>query len=80
MVGFHSSPYAQINKSNPMGSGGLVTESFSVLLKQLWTTTQQFISPIFFKRAFQGYDSQFIGNDQHDSQEFFVDVVLRIDF
>lgn len=58
-----------------MGSGGLVTEAFSVLLKQLWTTTQQSISPHYFKRAFQGYDSQFIGNDQHDSQEFFVYLV-----
>lgn len=66
---------SMINKTNPMGSGGLVAESFSVLLKQLWTTTQQFISPLYFKRAFQGYDSQFIGNDQHDSQEFFAKLV-----
>ena len=78
-LAFTFSPYTQINKTNPMGSGGLVAESFSVLLKQLWTTTQQFISPLYFKRAFQGYDSQFIGNDQHDSQEFFVDLVFKID-
>lgn len=60
-----------------MGSNGLVTEAFSVLLKQLWASTSQYISPHLFKRTFQGYDSQFVGNDQHDSQEFFVVSSIR---
>ena len=61
-----------------MGSNGLVTEAFSVLLKQLWASTSQYISPHLFKRTFQGYDSQFVGNDQHDSQEFFVETGLPV--
>ena len=66
---------SMLNRDNVMGSNGLVTEAFSVLLKQLWASTSQYISPHLFKRTFQGYDSQFVGNDQHDSQEFFAKLV-----
>ena len=63
-----------------MGSNGIVAESFSTLLKQLWETTQKFITPRLFKRAFQEYDTQFVGNDQHDSQEFFVIILSTVYF
>lgn len=59
-----------------MGSGGLVTESFATLLRELWEGEGRAVNPICFKRAFQSYDSQFEGVEQHDSQEFFVAFVL----
>lgn len=55
-----------------MGSGGLVVESFAQLLEQLWTLPTQVVNPTNFKRTFEGYDKQFAGLEQHDSQEFFV--------
>lgn len=55
-----------------MGSGGLVAESYAALLQKLWEEEKQTVNPKFFKKAFQGYDSQFSGVDQHDSQEFVV--------
>ena len=66
-----------------MGSGGLVAESFAQLLEQargetdwlleqLWTLPTQVVNPTNFKRTFEGYDKQFAGLEQHDSQEFFV--------
>lgn len=59
-----------------MGSGGIVAESFAALLKQLWEEEKHTVNPTYFKKAFQGYDNQFIGVDQHDSQEFFVSLYL----
>lgn len=58
-----------------MGSGGIVAESFASLLKYLWEEEKQSVDPSYFKKAFEGYDSQFSGVDQHDSQEFFVSFV-----
>ena len=55
-----------------MGSGGLVAESFAALLEQLWEKELHPVNPTYFKKAFQSYDNQFVGGDQHDSQEFFV--------
>ena len=55
-----------------MGSGGLVTETFSALLKELWMGHYPYVNPTYFKKAIQGYDHQFEGVGQHDSQEFFV--------
>ena len=55
-----------------MGSSGLVAESFASLLCNLWEGKGDVVKPRFFKKAFVGYDNQFAGSDQHDSQEFFV--------
>ena len=55
-----------------MGSSGLVAESFASLLQHLWEGKRDVVKPRFFKKTFGGYDNQFVGNDQHDSQEFFV--------
>ena len=62
----------QLNRDNCMGSGGLVAESFAALLEKLWENELHPVNPTYFKKAFQSYDNQFIGVDQHDSQEFFV--------
>lgn len=75
MVGFVSSCNVQINRDNCMGSCGIVAESFASLLKQLWEGEKGDVDPTHFKKAFQGYDSQFVGGYQHDSQEFFVPFV-----
>ena len=55
-----------------MGSGGLVAESYAALLQKLWEEEKQTVNPKFFKKSFQGYDPQFSGVEQHDSQEFVV--------
>ena len=63
-----------------MGSGGLVAESFCQLLEQLWLMPTQVVNPSNFKRTFEGYDKQFAGLEQHDSQEFFVCDCFRNSF
>ena len=62
-----------------MGSGGPVTETFSALLKELWMGHYRYVNPTYFKRAIQGYDHQFEGVGQHDSQEFFVTPLFVLD-
>ncbi|CAG8570717.1 9492_t:CDS:2, partial [Racocetra fulgida] len=52
-----------INKSNPLGTKGVLAEAFAKLIQVMWSEQYHFVSPVTFKEA--------IGrSDQQDSQEF----------
>jgi len=59
-----------INKDNPIGTGGELASAYAVLLKNLWYGSSSVYSPWVFKRAIGGFQSMFSGYMQHDTQEF----------
>ncbi len=58
-----------INKSNPLGSGGRVAEAYACLLKAIWSGQHVSISPQQFKFTIASFAPQFNNNHQHDAQE-----------
>lgn len=81
---FLSNEYKEhLNRSNPLGTGGELAVEFAKLLHQMWgssvNTTPTYdryysdnslvVSPRNFKLTLGRHASQFIGYDQHDSQE-----------
>ncbi|KAI8369314.1 uncharacterized protein BYT42DRAFT_104176 [Radiomyces spectabilis] len=68
---FTSGMYKQsINRHNPLGTGGVVADSFADLLRIMWSEAYNFISPVSFREAIIRFAPQFAGTEQHDSQEF----------
>jgi len=62
---------AEVNKTNPLGSGGLVAAAFCSLLKTVWSGDESTtFSPIEFKATFTAFARHFNNNHQHDAQEF----------
>ncbi|CAG8553628.1 6769_t:CDS:2 [Funneliformis caledonium] len=59
-----------INKTNPLGTKGVLAEAFATLIRVLWSENYTFVSPVTFKTAIGRFSSQFSGTEQHDSQEF----------
>jgi len=58
-----------INETNPLGTGGQLTEEFSKLLKDIWTGNSNMVAPREFKYKLERFAPQFQGYNQHDSQE-----------
>ncbi len=61
--------FPEINRDNPFGSGGILVEEFSKLLKSLWSGDLVCADPIKFKQELGKWKSDFAGNNQQDSQE-----------
>ncbi|TPX30994.1 hypothetical protein SmJEL517_g05573 [Synchytrium microbalum] len=59
-----------INRDNPLGSKGLVTDSFADLVNTLWTSKEKVAAPSRFKSTISSFAPQFQGYEQHDAQEF----------
>lgn len=59
-----------INKDNPLGTGGKLLEEFSDLLRVLWSAKTGEKSPTRFRTQLGKINSQFAGADQQDAQEF----------
>ncbi|KAJ3081686.1 ubiquitin-specific protease doa4, partial [Rhizoclosmatium hyalinum] len=59
-----------INRSNPMGTKGVIVEEFSQIIKSMWGGQESIITPAQFKERIGEYAEQFKGTEQHDSQEF----------
>jgi ubiquitin carboxyl-terminal hydrolase 8 len=59
-----------INRSNPMGTKGVVAETYSSLIKSMWSETEMIVIPSKFKEIVGKYSPSFQGSEQHDSQEF----------
>ncbi|CAG8753754.1 3735_t:CDS:2, partial [Cetraspora pellucida] len=59
-----------INKSNPLGTKGVLAEAFAKLIQVMWNEPYHFVSPVTFKEAIGRFAPQFSGSDQQDSQEF----------
>jgi len=60
-----------LNKSNPLGTGGKLAVAYDVVMKELWMNDKvAAISPTSLKRAIALFAPRFAGCLQHDAQEF----------
>jgi ubiquitin carboxyl-terminal hydrolase 4/11/15 len=59
-----------LNRTNPLGTGGVLAEEFAALVRQLWSTSQGTVAPRRFKYQVSRYAPQFSGYGQHDAQEW----------
>ncbi|KAF5351330.1 hypothetical protein D9758_008023 [Tetrapyrgos nigripes] len=62
-----------VNMQNKMGSKGALTSGFAGLLRMMWnggTGDLRYLNPGEFRKTVCQLNSQYIGTDQHDSQEF----------
>jgi len=58
-----------INKLNPLGSGGKLAYYYSELMKEVWLGSSSYVSPWELKKTIGRLASQFVGYGQQDSQE-----------
>jgi ubiquitin C-terminal hydrolase len=58
-----------INKKNPLGTGGQMAEEYAKLLKRMWSGKYSSVAPSEFKWIVGRFAPQFSGYNQHDSQE-----------
>jgi hypothetical protein len=59
-----------LNKDNPLGTGGKLLEEFAELLRSMWGSKMGEKSPTRFKSQLGKANMQFSGADQQDAQEF----------
>lgn len=67
-----------INRDNPLGTGGDLTTQFAELMSEIWglkasrrfSNSANVVYPRDFKYTLGKHAEQFVGYDQHDSQEF----------
>ncbi|KAF8621796.1 hypothetical protein AX15_007475 [Amanita polypyramis BW_CC] len=59
-----------INFTNPLGSKGKLAGTFAKLVQEMWLGDLPYLTPFEFRKSICQLKSEFIGNDQHDSQEF----------
>ncbi|CAO3696223.1 unnamed protein product [Rhizopus stolonifer] len=59
-----------VNRTNKLGTGGILTERFADLLRAMWNENYNFVSPMTFRDAIIKFAPRFSGTNQHDSQEF----------
>ncbi|KAG6614290.1 putative ubiquitin-specific protease [Phytophthora cinnamomi] len=73
---FLSNKYKKdLNRDNPLGTGGNLAEEYDGLLKELWFGTVPSTSPASLKRAISRFAPQFSGFQQHDSQELLAYII-----
>jgi len=60
----------EINKTNPLGSGGRVATAYASFLNDVWAGEYSIIAPRLMKQVIGSFAPQFNNNFQHDSQEF----------
>ncbi|CAD6890709.1 unnamed protein product [Tilletia controversa] len=61
-----------INRSNPLGTQGVLAEAFAQLIRVMWSELYDFVSPVTFREAITRFAPAFRGYEQHDSQEFLI--------
>ena len=59
-----------INKTNPLGTGGRIAEELAVLTRVAHSGNYRSVSPFDFKRTIGRFAPEFGGTKQQDSQEF----------
>lgn len=59
-----------LNRSNPLGSGGRVATAYASLLKEIWGGKYSALAPRMLKQTVANFAPQFNNSYQHDSQEF----------
>lgn len=60
---------AQVNRDNPLGTGGELVAEFADLLQDMWSGRLSSVAPRDFKWKLERFAPQFSGWQQHDSQE-----------
>jgi ubiquitin carboxyl-terminal hydrolase 6/32 len=66
--------YGEINKDNFMGSKGAVARAYGNLIRQMWCGKVS-VAPVKLRAAVNAHAPQFVGNEQHDSQELLSSVI-----
>ncbi|KAK2898262.1 hypothetical protein Q8A67_009680 [Cirrhinus molitorella] len=59
----------ELNFSNPLGMKGEIAEAYADVIKQMWSGRHYSVVPRVFKTKVGHFASQFLGYQQHDSQE-----------
>ncbi|XP_019504868.1 PREDICTED: ubiquitin carboxyl-terminal hydrolase 11 isoform X1 [Hipposideros armiger] len=59
----------ELNFCNPLGMKGEIAEAYADLVKQAWSGHHRSVVPQVFKTKVGHFASQFLGYQQHDSQE-----------
>ncbi|KAK0146313.1 Ubiquitin carboxyl-terminal hydrolase 11 [Merluccius polli] len=59
----------ELNFTNPLGMKGEIAEAFADVIKQMWSGRHHSVVPRIFKTKVGHFASQFLGYQQHDSQE-----------
>ncbi|XP_076133204.1 ubiquitin carboxyl-terminal hydrolase 11 [Alosa pseudoharengus] len=59
----------ELNFTNPLGMKGEIAEAYADVIKQMWTGRHYSVVPRVFKTKVGHFASQFLGYQQHDSQE-----------
>ncbi|KAG7395625.1 hypothetical protein PHYBOEH_003425 [Phytophthora boehmeriae] len=73
---FLSNEYKKdVNRDNPLGTGGNLAAEYDALLKELWFGTVPSTSPASLKRAISRFAPQFSGFQQHDAQELLAYII-----
>ena len=60
----------EVNRQNPLGSGGHVSTAYATLLKEVWSGNYSALAPRLLKQTVASFAPQFRNSFQHDSQEF----------
>jgi ubiquitin carboxyl-terminal hydrolase 8 len=60
----------ELNKQNPLGSGGNVAIAYASLLKKIWAGNHSVLVPRLLKQTVASFAPQFDNSYQHDSHEF----------
>uniref|UniRef100_A0A8C2WYA7 Ubiquitin carboxyl-terminal hydrolase n=1 Tax=Cyclopterus lumpus TaxID=8103 RepID=A0A8C2WYA7_CYCLU len=64
-----SSYLEELNFNNPLGMKGEIAEAYADVTKQMWSGRHYSVVPRVFKTKVGHFASQFLGYQQHDSQE-----------
>nr|XP_046253659.1 ubiquitin carboxyl-terminal hydrolase 11 [Scatophagus argus] len=64
-----SSYLEELNFTNPLGMKGEIAEAYADIIKQMWSGRHYSVVPRVFKTKVGHFASQFLGYQQHDSQE-----------
>ncbi|KAJ8015965.1 hypothetical protein DPEC_G00002180 [Dallia pectoralis] len=59
----------ELNFNNPLGMKGEIAEAYADVVKQMWSGRHYSVVPRIFKTKVGHFASQFLGYQQHDSQE-----------
>jgi ubiquitin C-terminal hydrolase len=66
----------ELNRGNPLGTGGIIAQDFANLLRHLWSSSGHgHVIPTRFKKTLGKLKAQFSGNEQNDTQEFLAELL-----
>ncbi len=79
--------HAQVNRKNPIGTGGMLVEAFAKVVARMWLPSVDetdgygdrcVVTPAHFKAILGRFEPRFNGYHQHDSQELLTAVLDRL--